>query len=235
MNAVSWISPFPALLISHAIKQHPGTITIISPKDSKVADYLRVIGFPLGRSGRGGTYCPIQHFTANAQEAVDDIYTIIDETFPQTAREGSAIKYIISELCDNIDQHASATQAAVIAQKYGAKSIIAIGVVDNGISIPGSFTANGIPFDNDADAIRKAVSGVSTKKETGRGYGLPSSLKIVTEGLGGSVLICSGRGALVTGTDADKLYILENDVFNGTVVYCLFGTPSKPLPIEEYT
>ena len=237
MQDAGWITPFAALIISHAIKQHEGAIGINPPKDEKVAGYLQAIGFPLGGKGKGDTYCPIQHFTTDAQSAVDYVYKIINETFPETLTEGSAIRYIISELCDNIDQHSSFSQAAVIAQKYGGRmNQIAIGVIDNGITIAGSFAKNKLPYENDAEAISQAIRGVSTKyEEGGRGFGLPSSLNIVKRGLGGTVFICSGKGALVSTTDGDKLYILENEGFKGTVVYCLFGTPTAAVSIEKYT
>lgn len=236
MSNIPWITPFAALLVSHAIRQNKEMVAIITPKDQNVANYLQAIGFPLGKATRGTSYCPIHHFTRDAQAATDNVYTIVDETFPKTVKEGSAVRYIISELCDNIDQHSRFTQAAVVAQRYGKADKIGIGVIDDGIGIPGSFKEHNIVFTKDTEALQKAVSGVSAKKGEGdRGWGLPSSLRIVHEGYGGTFFICSGKAAMVIGQGLNKIYILPGEGLNGTAVYCYFGIPKQAVDIAPFT
>lgn len=228
MSDLDWITPFCALILSNKISQaemNEYKIIIGEPKNSKVSNYLLNLGFPMGRKGFGGTYIPIYHFSENTNKATSDIFKIINETFPNTAK-GNAIKYLISELADNIDQHSRFSHASIMAQYFEKKQYIDIGVMDNGISIPRNFENNKIAFDNDADALNKAIQGVSTKKDEGRGTGLYSSQKIVKEGLKGEFYIISRNGLLVDSYNySRKLYKLQNYSLNGTLCYIRFKVP----------
>jgi len=67
--------------------------------------------------------------------------------------------------------------------------------MDNGVTIPSNLR-NIFNTDKDSELIIKAISGCSTKHEKGRGFGLGSSLRILTEELNGEVLLASAKGVI---------------------------------------
>ena len=136
---------------------------------------------------------------------------------------------------DNIDQHSRYTHASIMAQFFPKKNIVDIGVIDNGLSIPRLFEENRIPFLTDSEAIESALQGLSTKKEARRGYGLPAVHKITTEGLKGVGYIISRRGCIhVLPNNVRKSYILQNHIYNGTVIYLRFSAPKEKINIHPY-
>ena len=142
---------------------------------------------------------------------------------------------MLAELSDNIEQHSQFTQASVMAQYYSDKKYLDIGIFDNGITIPSLFEKKNISFLNDIDALNKAIEGISTKEEKGRGFGLRTSKKIVLEGLNGEMYLISRKGALILGPESKENSgkTLENPL-KGTLVYFRFKAPKKSLNIYEY-
>ncbi|MDR3292066.1 MAG: hypothetical protein LBT10_07975 [Methanobrevibacter sp.] len=135
--------------------------------------------------------------------------------------------HIINELTNNIYNHTSfeeglADQGYTYAQEYPNEEKLDICVMDNGLTIPGSFKKNGISFIDDCDAISKAVSSTSVlkKEDNSRGMGLWTTLKLVVEGNEGSVLIISGKGCLhIKDRKNYKYEILDNsNIFKGTLI-----------------
>ena len=110
-----------------------------------------------------------------------------------------AYHYLLSELTDNIYEHAHASRAYVMAQYYPKKGLIEASFMDDGVSIPRSLErGTGVKYPSDAEsgAILDALEGKSAKSGSQRGFGLRTSVRVVNE-LGGEVLIVSGRGAVV--------------------------------------
>lgn len=137
-------------------------------------------------------------------------------------------------MCDNIQQHSQFTHGTLLAQYFPNMEYVDIGVLDNGITIPGSYERYQIEVVSDANAIEQAIQGVSTKLEKGRGHGLPSSFAIGTQELGGEVYILSRTGALVHRSGATNLYKLENGGLLGMVVYFRFRLPKRKPDITPY-
>jgi len=71
-----------------------------------------------------------------------------------------------------------------MAQKHPAKRFTEVSIVDNGISIPGTFENAGFEFE-DTEAISEAMKGQSTKRDKERGFSLRSSINLLTKGLSG--------------------------------------------------
>lgn len=238
MSEISWVTPFSALIISNKISQlykSNNMIRIIPPKYANVASYLTNLGFPLGKKYTSQlSYCPIYHFSKDVQHATTYIFEVIDNTFPETLK-GNSLKYVIGELSDNIEQHSKYKNATIMVQHYKSKGYIDIGIMDDGISIPGNFEKNNIKFDGDADSINKALEGVSTKKEEGRGEGLPSSNRLVEKGFKGEFYLFSRRGGLVSSYQKErKLYKFENYIVSGTICYIRFEAPKKEIDVYKY-
>lgn len=72
-------------------------------------------------------------------------------------------------------------------------------IVDNGISIKNSFKNAGYSFENDCDALIKAINGLSTKNDLGyieRGTGLNNTANIIVNGFDGEFMLISGNALL---------------------------------------
>lgn len=234
MSDIDWLTPFSALILSSKIVQCDRKISIIAPKKTEVGSYMASIGFPMGKKGKGYSYSPINHFTKDASKAANGAFEVVDTQFPDILKN-SAIKYIISEFCDNVEQHSHFTHASIMTQYYRSKNFIDIGIIDNGLSIPGVFEKNRIKFGEDVQAIDMAIHGHSTKKEDGRGKGLISTRAIVEQGLKGEFYVVSRKGMVSTGHGCDrKLFKFENLSLDGTLGYIRFKVPKKEVNWEDY-
>ncbi len=234
---VEWILPCSALLLSNKIIEACKIMDIeISPPKAKgVHDYLVRIGFPLGCCSEGNTFLPINHFNNkdNVNEQVLKISGHIEDKIDKNF--GFSINYLLAELSDNIEQHSQFTQASIMTQYYSDKKYIDVGIFDNGITIPTLFEKKGLKFSDDCDAIKKAIEGVSTKEEQGRGFGLKTSKNLVLEGLNGEMYIISKKGALILNPkNKEKSQELMKKALKGTLIYMQFSAPKKGLNIIKY-
>lgn len=236
MSFLNWLCPFSSLILSHKINEisnlNKGKVFTRLPSNPDVLSYLQRIGFPLGKKGIGNTFLPLIHFSESPEERCKNLFKFIETTFPDSLK-GDCINYLLSELVDNIDQHSEYTHSSVMAQFFPKKNIVDIGVIDNGISIPSLFEKNNIFFNKDTDALSDALKGVSTKPEGYRGFGLSSTNKITTEGLGGKYYIISRKGFLISEKGERKVYILPSP-YKGTIVYLRFSAPKQELNIYTY-
>ena len=90
---------------------------------------------------------------------------------------------------------------------------------DNGISIPRSFENAGFEFDNDCDIIKTCINGESTViDEEDRGYGINSSIQLVTEGNNGEILIVSRNGMYHSASEEKYLHLDERYKLDGTLI-----------------
>ncbi len=236
MSSLEWINPFSAILLNNALaEKHECNIKLILPRKEKVSEYLRRIGFHSLHEKHNVTSVPIHSFKESPERVFNSISGLIDRYFPKILSSGNAIKYIISELCDNIDQHSKFTQASIMAQCYEKKGYVVVGVVDNGISIPSNFEEFGRGnIISDPEAILGAIKGHSTKLELGRGWGLQTTKDIVNKGFKGEFFVLSRGGFVVIEANDSKLYKLENHKFNGTAVYCKFKIPEERINIGPF-
>ncbi|MCX6747177.1 MAG: ATP-binding protein [Candidatus Pacearchaeota archaeon] len=234
---VEWILPCSALLLSNKITElcKKINLNILPPKKKKVNDYLIKIGFPLGCKVEGNTFLLINHFNNkdNINENVLKISKHIENNIDKNF--GFSINYLLAELSDNIEQHSQFTQASIMTQYYPDKKYIDIGIFDNGVTIPGLFEKKDIKFTDDCDAIKKAMEGISTKEESGRGFGLKTSKKLVLEGLNGEINILSRKGAIILNPkNKEESQKLMKKELKGTLIYLRFGIPKKGLNIIKY-
>lgn len=128
-------------------------------------------------------------------------------------------KFIITELIDNIFDHAHSNNAYVIGCcKKGYFDVI---IVDNGITIPHSLELHDFTFKNDGYAILNAIDGNSTKNNLGyyeRGFGLNNSFSLMTQGGDNSILLASRNGIIFS--KKDKIYKIDNSnkSIDGTII-----------------
>ena len=153
----------------------------------------------------------------NSTELTKDILHIMD--YPK--ENDQALKFIFYELITNVYDHSNFNKGFVIGQNYPNVDTADFCFMDNGISIPGSFENYGYSFDNDCDAIIKAINGLSTKDEKAyvdRGTGLNNTVSIVTNGGNGSVLIVSGTGLVQVTKNRIIARTIPEDYLKGTLI-----------------
>lgn len=236
---VDWILPCSALLLSSKVIElsNKGTkFYYFGPNNEKVNSYLNEIGFPFGSELNGETFSPIKHFTynENVNNEVVKVIEYIEDKIPN--KFGGSIPYIIAELSDNIDQHSKFTNASIMAQYYPKKKYVDIGILDNGLTIPLVFEEHNIKFKKDSEAIKKALSGTTTKnEEPARGYGLSSSKKIINNALNGELHIFSRKGNIILTPNTEIEFNDFRDLeLKGTLLYMRLYTPKKHLNIYNY-
>lgn len=150
------------------------------------------------------TYIPICSFQTEDGNTIDSITAslqkIIQTQARLPARFTSALSYLVSELTTNIHDHSQSRYGYMFSQYLEREGCINLCIVDNGISIAGSFQKSDKyreeQLGDDGDILNMALSHCSTKNlpdQENRGFGLPTSKKMLAEGMGGSFLIVSGN------------------------------------------
>lgn len=136
-----------------------------------------------------------------------------------------ALRTVISELANNVYDHSREfsddVQSYIFSKIDGIAKKLDICVIDDGSSIPKLFEKFGIDFENDCQAIEKAIGTFSTisNQQFERGNGLWTIIRLVAEGNGGEILIISRAGCLHICGDNYKYYLMGNEhIFNGTLV-----------------
>lgn len=172
----------------------------------------------------GSTYVPFVRLPRDSQTYLKVLEHLEDlsKTTHLFSRNTDAYHFLLSELTDNIYEHAQASHAYVMAQRYPNKGLIEASFMDDGMTIPKSLELGaGASYGADKahEAIIDALNGKSAKGRGERGFGLRSSVRIANA-LGGEVLIVSGRGAIVARKDGSlTVYSLSSQYeLNGTLV-----------------
>ena len=236
LSDIKWIAPSYIIPIISLLKNNKQKIhSIIYPCKDTIYRYLKTIKFPDGIDVSNlkcdSTYLPVLEMSKVANEKeLNNLFSILDKNIAK--EQTASLKYILSELTDNIYQHSNFKSSFVMAQVYKHKNEVEIAICDDGIGISGSYKKYEIPYQNDADAILKAYKGISSKKIEGRGYGIGSSAKISIEGFKGDLLIVSNYGGLIQ--NPNKLKISSKYSFRGTCICIRFKFPKIPIDIYKY-
>lgn len=244
MDGVDWVYPTTLLPLTGFLVASKGrALTYVPPKDVDVADYIKLmIENPFPDRLNRKSYIP-NNFLPKNQSDADAILSRVMEL--QNDGQGiggqSAFAYLISELTTNIYEHSEFKNAMVMAQRYEKKRFVEVTFYDDGITIPGSLRKAGFRYPSDLDAIKDAVNGRSSKEDYERGYGLGTNVRMCTdiEGLGGKVLVVSGRGAFeyTLEKSEQRLYNLGESPYSldGTLISIRIPYPSKEVSIYDFT
>ncbi len=217
---ISFIEPVFISTISALISdlRKKGHVVSTSNINYAISDYIYTIYFPDGLRPddfsnwqdqldhySGKSYLPILNFPTSTQKPETEIrdkllskaYQLLHNNLSGVpVSYKSAINFLISEMTNNIIDHADVDRGWVKAQYYQTKNFLDICVIDTGKTILGSYQDTGFErITNDTEAIRRATEGVSTKSQE-RGYGISTSKKMITKGLKGKFVIVSGGGLL---------------------------------------
>ena len=133
------------------------------------------------------------------------------------------IKYMLSEMADNISEHSRSEYGYIFAQCYPTYGYADICLGDSGITVLGSYQmADNKEIQTDIEALEAANKGISTKnlpESENRGYGLITSRKMLVRGLGGQYLMLSGNAVYVdTPNGGGYIEIPGGLRFKGTVI-----------------
>lgn len=229
LSFIEWFYPTTLLPLSIFCQEKP-YIKVIPPSKPDTSAYYSLI---TGKwSSPGNTYLPVVKIPTDPNQRdkmLDDLYGI--ENGELIGGE-NVFKYVVGELVDNVYQHSKFSNAYIMAQRYPKKNFIDICIIDNGISIPQCLENAGYRY-KDWEAIYKAANGLSTKKEYGRGWGLYSSLNLLTDGLNGKCLIVSRNGGLIA--ENEELYKLEGEFsFTGTLISVRVQYTTERVNIYDY-
>lgn len=129
---------------------------------------------------------------------------------------------------------AKAIPGWLLAQWYPKKRFLDLCIVDRGRGLAATYQEElGLPL-TDEDAIRKALQGISTKKEKERGYGIRTSKNVVCNGLGGSFTLISGSAAYLVEQHDEKLVRLPQFNWPGVVISYRIPQPNGAIDITPY-
>ena len=148
--------------------------------------YIPIISFPGGNS---------QVATQRRDLILGSIGGLISFNLQLTPEAQTAIMMLISELTDNIGDHAGVTNAFIIGQYYPGNRYLDICIADCGIGILRSFQKVNPKVTKSSQAIDGAVKGQSTKG-IGRGYGISGSVNMLSA-IGGEFILLSGDSSFV--------------------------------------
>ena len=174
------------------------------------------------------TYIPIVNFPAKANsDEKDEISSVIEniiirqQDIPSNVSIG--LKYIVEETLDNITEHSESNRGYIFAQSYPKKGYLDLCIADRGVSLLGSYQKlPGNEIVSDLEAIKAANRGLSSKNlpnAENRGYGIRTSKRMLTEGLGGQFLMLSGNSFYLKTPGFNSFYSFPGSLrLSGTVV-----------------
>lgn len=206
--------------------------------NKNIQEYLNVIKFPKGLSYecndfanelnkyKTKTYLPICSIPSglNNSKIREEIISLFETILvSQTKIRGQlkiAVSYIINETIDNIVEHANVSNGWIMAQNYPTKGFLDVCIADTGDGILESYRKAKISnISTDAQAINKAINGLSTKEQGNtRGFGLKTSRKMLVEGLGGMFMLFSGDSFYIWTPNIETIFSEIPYKWKGTIV-----------------
>lgn len=146
----------------------------------------------------------------------------------------NVFSYIIAEWTDNVYEHSNFTYGSVLGKENASIGFSELAIYDDGITIQGSFENNGMIFQG-SEVIVNAINGISSKQNSERGHGLPSTFKLIICGLKGQLSIVSGHGAIFSDPYKKILYnVTSKNYLEGTLVSARIPYPSPQIEIYDY-
>lgn len=245
LSDINFFHPFLILTIASYINYTKSVYDF--NENNSINSYLKTINFPQGISSLTDlqqaiqitkNYVPISILKKDNRVErsrletcfQDMIYKIIGEV-PKTK---DAVVYPIMELVGNIFHHSEEKQGYIFGQFYSNKNFLDICIVDNGRGLTKTYNDElGLKL-NDTESIAKVLSGLSTKKERERGYGVRTSKDIVCKAMNGTFIILSGSSAFISKADKERFIELPNFYWQGVVIAYRILKPIGPVNIYPY-
>ena len=256
---VRWADPYGMIgliALGHHLASRGERATLQLPEAPEVVSYLGRMGFlrladelfdvhgaPRPRKSAGSSSVLLEITPVNSHE---DVHTVIDmvqeragtiltERLNYSGADGAMFSMILSEVCQNIIEHAE-TGGWVGIQTYNwarrlGRQVVVIAVADMGVGFRGSLAREhaaryGDRW-SDATALEAAfIHGMTRFRDPGRGQGLKQIRRRVT-GWGGKFSIRSGTARIADIPEWDDAPPLEQDLapFPGSQI--LIVLPAK--------
>lgn len=238
LSAITWATPLTILPIALVCNRR-GDSTYVEPNNQDCARYLKQFHFPRGTAvlpSRLSGYIPLLRFPTNAQRVRERqrvearLFNILVRLVGVKPGVHSAIGLAVSELLTNIEEHARTAEGWIHAQYYPHKEFLDVCIADSGVGFLGSYRHTGRTVLDAREAMRLAVTGVSTKPDRTRGTGIRTMINQVTAALRGSVLLVSGAAAAYrSGEERVRLFTLS-ETWSGTIV--AFRVPKQTASVD---
>lgn len=172
------------------------------------------------------SYIPICRFSLKDEKVVDGIQATLQGAIQKQSKCGNKVytvlSYLLGELVCNMSQHSQSKLGYIYSQLSRQDKCINICLADNGITVYGSYVKTNKYIDkltNEAEALRLANTGHSTKESGERGFGLSSSRQMLVEGLGGSFFMLSGGAFYRYEKNTENYIELPKTIhWNGTII-----------------
>lgn len=174
------------------------------------------------------------HVAEKVEMYLSDLTNEIVALMP-TQVDSQSMDLLFYEMVTNIYKHSKCENAYILCQKYPRVKTIDICIIDDGITIPGSFEDEGIYFLNDSEAIYDAINGKTTDKEKAQlhGRGLNTSANITSLGFGEEMLVASRNGVCTVNKKGVRTWNKNMPFIDGTFVTLRINT-NKIKNIHEY-
>lgn len=146
-----------------------------------------------------------------------------------------SINLLFYEMLTNIYKHSKCNNAYILCQLYPRANTIDICIIDDGITIPGSFEEKDIGFVDDSEAIYDAINGRTSDKEKANlhGRGLNTTANITSQGFRGEMLIASRNGVCTVNQKGIRTWKNDMPCIDGTFVTLRINT-NKIRNIYDY-
>ncbi|KQB35641.1 ATP-binding protein, partial [Acidiplasma aeolicum] len=228
MSNLNFVDPMIILLLFDYLRNS----RYIPPSNSDTKNYINTMLQNYNNLNFSNkSYLPITGVNENDNKVEQFVERIL-KTYNMD--NSDLLNYIIGELTDNIIEHSKYTNNYILAQYY-KNTGLEICIYDDGIGIPKSFKNAGFNLNNDADAIKMALNGESTKGDKERGTGLSSISRIIESSSSNEFIIISDKAIYNFYNGRENLYNLDDKYkLRGTFIGVLFKNNINNINIYDY-
>ena len=174
-------------------------------KDYNVCSYLDTIGFPNGvkeLTSKGKRYLPITKLPPIEENNLLSEYEdkILSQVSFNDNSFKTSLKYLTSEVVNNVNEHAFIDHYWLLAQYYSPTKTCEIVMTDCGLGYRTSYNGTKFEVKTDLEAIENALEGRSSKSakldSPERGKGIPTIANMFVKGYSGKLIIISGKSMI---------------------------------------
>ena len=241
-SKITWITPHKTIFLTSVFHNLIETNCDMETLNS----YLKTIHFPNGLlvdnvenyrehyiKFENKNYSPILKLKIDntkdnidlRDEVIKDFISHISNLINLKSNYIGGIRYILSELFDNIFEHSESEFAFLTFQNYPNLKKIEICISDIGIGILGSYKKTNSSLEKnfsdiitDLDALKSATEGKSTKSVE-RGFGIHTSRNIISEGFKGYILYQSGNALAINDSIFESNSYIRGVIFVMNIPY----------------
>lgn len=237
-SGIDWITPQKSVYLTSILHHNVEELCNLKTRNS----YLERIMFPYGLfinkeekldklfdSYSKKNYLPILKLKVDTSSANNELRNYVISKFINhlsvqlqlKSNYTTGIRYIISELFDNIFEHSESEFVFLTFQNYPVLKKLEICIADKGIGVLETYKKNIKNLERDfsninshTEALYSAFAGVSTKSIE-RGFGIHTSRNMISEGFKGYALYQSGNALAINDT------IVESNCYISGVIFAM--------------